>query len=201
MGKKQADNQLLLLEDVRNLGRKGDLAKAKPGFVRNFLLPQKKAVLADKRTIRLQARLQEERAKQAAKDKKESEALAQTLKGKVLLTKVKSDSSGHLYGSVSALEVVKLLSAEGLATLERKNVVLPKPIKQVGDFEINLLLPENVPASFTLKVRGDQVIEEVKPNLEIVDESEEAVEEGEAIPTPDQEQAEIRDEIEERSKD
>ena len=69
-------NQLLLLEDVDDLGRSGDVVSVKPGFARNFLLPQKKAVVADKNTLRMQARLKEEREKRAAVDKKDSEILA-----------------------------------------------------------------------------------------------------------------------------
>ena len=63
-------NQLLLLEDVGRLGRKGDIVKAKPGFARNFLLPQKKAMVATQHTLRLRERLQAEREKQAAKSVK-----------------------------------------------------------------------------------------------------------------------------------
>ena len=70
MQKKHSSRKLLLLEDIRNLGRKGDLVQAKPGFVRNFLLPMKKALVADKQTIRLQEALKKERIAQAAADKK-----------------------------------------------------------------------------------------------------------------------------------
>ena len=80
MQKKQNSRKLLLLEDVRNLGRKGDLVQAKPGFVRNFLLPQKKALIADKQTIRLQDKLQEERIQQAVEDKKDADVLAKKTK-------------------------------------------------------------------------------------------------------------------------
>lgn len=66
-------NQLLLLEDVEDLGRSGDLVSVKPGFARNFLIPQKKAVVAEKYTLRLQAKLKEQRAKQAESDRQEAE--------------------------------------------------------------------------------------------------------------------------------
>ena len=64
---------LLLLKDVDGLGRSGEVVSAKPGFVRNFLLPQKHAVIADKHTLKMQARLQEERARHAEVDRKEAE--------------------------------------------------------------------------------------------------------------------------------
>lgn len=208
MNKNKHPNQLLLLEDVVNLGRKGDLVKAKPGFARNFLLPQKKAVLADKRTIRLQERLKEERAKQAAVDKKDAEAFAAKIKGKTLKTTVKSDKEGHLYGSVNIVDIVKVLEAEEGVKLERRNVILPKPFKTVGTFEVQLRLKEDVPASFFLKVIGDGQIEEVKTRVKVKEEGtkeaaeEEAVsEEGEPLPTLKEQKAEMRDELEERSKE
>ena len=162
MEKEKYPNRLLLLEDVINLGRKGDLVTAKPGFTRNFLLPKKKAVLADKRMIRLQQKLKEERAKQAAIDKKESEALAARIKGKTVTIKVKADREGHLYGSVTAADIVKFLEKEESILCERRSVLLAKPIKMVGNFEIRLSLKEEVSAYFFLKVVNEDQIETVK---------------------------------------
>lgn len=207
---KSGKTQLLLLEDVTNLGKKGDLASAKPGFVRNFLLPQKKAVIADKRTIRMQEKLQEERAKQAAKDKKESETLAARLKEMTFTIKVKNDTQGHLYGSVGPVEVVKVLADEGI-TIERKNVVLPKPIKMVGTHDVQLRLKEDVPASFKLTVEGETVVKkEEKPRVEVVEEGEEekppeaeaAGEEAtEDLPMRSERDKEMKEELEERTKE
>lgn len=204
--KKQTKPQLLLLEDVTNLGRKGDLTIAKPGFVRNFLLPQKKAVIADKRTIRMQERLQEERAKQAAQDKKDAEVLADKLKDLTLSMTVKTDSQGHLYGSVAAIDIVKVLAGEGYE-IDRKNVVLAKSIKTVGLYEIQLRLKENVPATFKLKVKGDKVIQEVKTRVEVIEEGAEESEAltsdegGEDLPMRSERKKEMQEELEERSKE
>lgn len=148
-------NQLLLLEDVDDLGRSGDLVSVKPGYARNFLLPQKKAVTADNRTLRMQAKLKEEREKRAIEDKKESEKAALQIQGKVLSIEVKVDQEGHMYGSVSSLDIVRLWEKEGIQ-LEKKDVQLAQPIKAVGSFEIALKLKEGVPASFTLQVVSDQ---------------------------------------------
>ncbi|MBF5058577.1 50S ribosomal protein L9 [Candidatus Neptunochlamydia vexilliferae] len=203
---KSGKTQLLLLEDVTNLGKKGDLASAKPGFVRNFLLPQKKAVIADKRTIRMQEKLQEERSKQAAEDKKESETLAARLKEMTFTTKVKNDTQGHLYGSVGPVEVVKVLADEGI-TIERKNVVLPKPIKMVGMHDVQLKLKEDVPASFKLTVEGETVVKkEEKPRVEVVEEGEEdkapeTEEATEDLPMRSERDKEMKEELEERTKE
>ena len=144
-------NQLLLLEDVEDLGRSGDVVSVKPGYSRNFLVPQKKAVVADKFTLRMQARLQEERSKQAQVDRAESEGLSKKLEGMVLGVEVKVDPDGHMYGSVSAVDIVNLFDVEGIK-LEKRNVVLLHPIKSLGVHLIQLKLKEGIPAEVTLHV-------------------------------------------------
>ncbi|QVL58188.1 MAG: 50S ribosomal protein L9 [Simkaniaceae bacterium] len=208
--KKSTKTKLLLLEDVTNLGKKGELASAKPGFVRNFLLPQKKAVIADKRTIRMQEQLKEEREVQAAQDKKDAEALAARLKDKTLTTKAKNDSQGHLYGSIATVDIVKILSEQEGLTIERKNVILPKPIKMVGIYDIELRLKENVPATFKLRVQGENKIQEVKTQVEVIDEEDEAqAEEAEGVsdealddlPMKSELEKEMKEELKERTKE
>lgn len=147
-------NQLLLIEDIEDLGRSGDIVSTKPGYARNFLLPQKKAVVANKNTLRMQARLKEERAKRAVVDKKEAEDAAARIGAMALTIVVKIDQEGHMYGSVTALDIVRLFENEGI-TLEKRNVILPHPIKQLGDHPVQLKLKEGVPAAFTLKVESD----------------------------------------------
>ncbi len=144
-------NQLLLVEDVEDLGRSGDLVSVKPGYSRNFLLPQKKAVVADKFTLRMRARLQEERAQKAEVDRKEAETQAAKIEGMVLNIEVKVDPDGHMYGSVAAADIVRLFENEGI-TLEKRNVVLALPIKALGAHPIQLKLKEGVPAQITLHV-------------------------------------------------
>lgn len=208
--KKSTKTKLLLLEDVTNLGKKGELATAKPGFVRNFLLPQKKAVIADKRTIRMQEQLKQEREVQAAEDKKDAEALAARLKDKTLTITVKNDPQGHLYGSVASVDIVKIMSEQEGVTIERKNVILPKPIKMVGIHDIELRLKENVPATFKLRVEGETKIQEVKTQVEVVEEGVEAQSEGadeatdeatEDLPMRSEREKEMKEELEERTKE
>ena len=208
--KKSTKTKLLLLEDVTNLGKKGELASAKPGFVRNFLIPQKKAVVADKRTIRMQEQLKKEREVQAAQDKKDAQALAVRLKDKTLTIKAKNDSQGHLYGSIAVVDIVKILSEQEGVTIERKNVILPKPIKMVGVYDIDLKLKENVPATFKLRVEGETKIQEIKTQVEVFEEGVEASAEGteaaadeatEDLPMRSEREKEMKEELEERIKE
>lgn len=148
-------NQLLLLDDVDNVGRSGDLVAVRPGFARNFLLPQKKAVVADKYTLKLQAKLKEERAKKAEVDKKDALLIAERIAPMELTMVVKVDPDGHMYGSVAAVDIVKLLEGEKIH-IERRNVALQQPIKDLGVHTIQLKLKEGIPASFRLKLESDR---------------------------------------------
>lgn len=148
-------NQLLLIEDVDDLGRSGDLVSVKPGFARNFLLPKKKAMPATKHVLRLQEKLKEQRAQQAAVDKVEAEKLAERITGMATLSiEVKVDPDGHMYGSVTPMDIVRLFENEGIH-IEKRNVILPQAIKQLGEHQIALKLKEGVPVTFVLFVKSE----------------------------------------------
>lgn len=150
-------NQLLLIEDVESLGRCGDIVSVKPGYARNFLLPKKKALVATKGALNLRAKLVEKREKQAAEDRKEAETLSAKIADLHLSIIVKVDPDGHLYGSVTSADIVKLFEKEGFA-VERKNIVLAHPIKDLGDHTLQLRLKEGVEASCMLSVLADHPI-------------------------------------------
>jgi len=135
--------QLLLLQDVEALGKKGEIVSAKPGYVRNFLLPQGFAVIASKNTLRKQERLKAEREQQAIVDRKESEELAAQIQGTAIETRVKVDPEGHMYGSVSAADIAQLFQEKGIP-VERKSVLVTKPIKETGVHKISLKLKEGI---------------------------------------------------------
>jgi large subunit ribosomal protein L9 len=148
--------QLLLLEDVESLGQKGEIVSARPGYIRNFLLPQRLAVVATPNTIRKQERLRAERAKQAVIDRKESEELAARIEALSLEIKVKVDPEGHMYGSVSAADIAALFVEQGLP-IDRKNIVLPRPIKETGVHKLSLKLKEGVTAGCPLTIHPEGI--------------------------------------------
>lgn len=148
--------KLLLIQDVDNLGRSGDIVIAKPGYARNYLVPQGFAVVADKRAIRMQTRLQEERAKQAIVDRADAEKTAEQLTGMTLTIVVKVDQEGHMYGSVSISDIIHKIEEEKGITLEKKFVLLKHPIKEIGDHEVALRLKEGVTSRITVKVVAEE---------------------------------------------
>lgn len=148
--------QVLLLEDVDSIGRSGEVVNVKPGFARNYLYPQGLAVIADKHTLRMQQKLKEEREKQAIVDRQESEELANRINGISITKVVKVDQEGHMYGSVTAHDILHLLQDELRVELEKKSVVLKHPIKATGVHTILVKLKEGVTANFNLKVMSEE---------------------------------------------
>jgi large subunit ribosomal protein L9 len=148
--------KLLLIEDVEDLGRSGDVVSVRPGYARNFLLPRGVAVPANTQALKMQARLQDERLKQAAEDKKEAEQHAVAITGVTVTTIVKVDQEGHMYGSVSSADIVDLLQQQASIGVDKRSVQLKHPIKELGVHTIELKLKEGVLSSFTLKILSEE---------------------------------------------
>lgn len=147
--------QYLLIDDVEDVGRSGELISVKPGFARNYLLPQQKAVPASAHTLRMQAKLVEERAQKAAVDRKEAEEQGAKLEGLVLQIAVKVDPEGHMYGSVGYTDIIELFAKEGIK-VDKRNIGLNKPIKVVGVHQMTLKLKEGVTCGYSLQIIGEQ---------------------------------------------
>ncbi|MDH3974893.1 MAG: 50S ribosomal protein L9 [Deltaproteobacteria bacterium] len=142
---------VILKEDVPNLGSTGDVVKVKGGYARNYLIPQKKALLADSRNIKAveHAKLLAEHALE--KMKKSAEDLGERLKQTVLTVVQKAGEDDKLFGSVTSMDVEHALKAEGF-DVDRKKIHLEKPLKQLGDFIVPVKLHRDVTINVTLKV-------------------------------------------------
>jgi large subunit ribosomal protein L9 len=147
--------RILLLDDVDNVGIKGDIVSVKPGYAFNFLIPKKLALVADMNAIRRQARLKEERRLRAVEDKNAADLIASQLNGQIFTFDVKVDHEGHMYGSVSALDIIHLIKNQVNVELEKKSVQLKHPIKQIGAYDIALRLKEGVEAQIHVKVSAE----------------------------------------------
>lgn len=144
--------KILLLKDVDKLGRAGEIVTARPGYIRNYLIPQAFAEIATKQALRKQARIQEERRQQAIRDQAEAKTIAEALQSISVSTIVKVDHEGHMYGSVSALDIVHLVKEQANIDIERRSVALKHPIKQVGKYTIPIKLKEGVTAEVSIEV-------------------------------------------------
>jgi large subunit ribosomal protein L9 len=143
--------ELILLQRVENLGQMGDLVKVKPGYARNFLLPQRKALRANKSNL---AHFEQQRAQleaQNLKRREEAERLAERVIGLAVVIIRQAGESGSLYGSVSARDVADACTEHGL-TVNRSHVILEHPIKTLGLSKVRVALHPEVSISVTVNV-------------------------------------------------
>ncbi len=148
--------EVILLERIEKLGQMGDLVVVKPGFARNFLLPQKKAVTATKvnkaefenQRIQLEA--------QNLKQKTEAEKVGKKLEGQKFIMVRQAGDAGQLYGSVSARDISNEISKAGFS-IDRNQVKLQGPIKSIGMHHLEVTLHPEISVSVTINVaRSDE---------------------------------------------
>jgi large subunit ribosomal protein L9 len=143
--------ELILLERVENLGQMGQVVKVRPGFARNFLLPQKKALRATKDN---RAYFETQRAQleaQNLKRKGEAEQVAAKLDGTHVVIIRQAGESGQLYGSVSARDIAEAVTTAGF-TIARSQVVLDRPIKSLGLYKTRIILHPEVSVAVTANI-------------------------------------------------
>jgi large subunit ribosomal protein L9 len=146
--------EILLRENIKHVGRCGDVVKVSQGFARNFLLPRKLAVQANeenkKAMLRRRAILDVEESKRTA----EIEARVASLNGIMVMTKVRADENGHLYGSVNAGTIIALLERAG-HRYDEKAIRLDVPIKTTGTFPVKVHVHGDFFAEVKVVVEAD----------------------------------------------
>jgi large subunit ribosomal protein L9 len=143
--------QVILTEDVPQLGNAGDVVNVKPGFARNYLMPQGKAKLATEgrvREIQHQRQVIEEKVK---KEMKSFEAVAKRLSEVSLEFKVQAGEEGKLFGSVTNADIAEQLTARGFE-IDRRRIELSDPIKLLGDYEVEIKLHREVKGRVKVQV-------------------------------------------------
>ena len=178
-----ANMDLVLLQRVEKLGQMGDLVKVKPGYARNYLLPQKKALRATKANL---ARFETDRAQLEAQNlrrREEAERVAERVGGLSVMIIRQAGESGSLYGSVSTRDIAEGCTSGGL-TVNRSQVALEQPIKTLGLTKVRVVLHPEVSIFVTVNVarsaeeaekqaRGEAVglaAEEAEPAEDMFDE-------------------------------
>lgn len=145
--------EVILLEKTRNLGSLGDRVKVKPGYARNFLIPQNKAVYAtqanvlkfEERRVELE-KLASERQKQALAKQEAIQALS------VITITAKASEEGKLFGSVGVREIAKLITDAGVL-VERREICLPEgALRALGEYELTLELDSSITATVKIKI-------------------------------------------------
>ena len=143
--------ELILLQRVEKLGQMGDIVKVKPGFARNYLLPQKKALRATKENRTYFDNQKAQLEAQNLKRKEEAERIAERVAGLAVIIIRQAGESGSLYGSVSNRDIAEACTASGL-TIDRSQVILNHPIKTLGLTPVRVVLHPEVSLGVTVNV-------------------------------------------------
>lgn len=153
-----ATTEVLLVEHIQKLGSEGDVVKVRPGFARNYLIPQKKALplnLANKR--RLDA-LKQSRAMRESEELQKAQEIATKLREVKIAVAVKTGSGGKLFGSVTSTHILEKLSESGF-TMDKKHFVSFSPIKELGKQNVTLQLHKEVETEVEVEVVSENPIE------------------------------------------
>ncbi|ETI60188.1 50S ribosomal protein L9 [Sphingobium sp. C100] len=144
--------EIILLERIEKLGAIGDVVTVKDGYARNFLLPNKKALRSNNANRAVfeanRARIETENAARRG----DAEKAAEGVNGKQIVLIRQSSNAGHLYGSVAVRDVVEALHADGVTDVTKAMVVLERPIKTLGVFDVKVALHPEVAVTITVNV-------------------------------------------------
>ena len=151
--------EVILKEDVANLGHRGDVVKVADGYGRNFLLPRNLALQATMANKAVIEQMKASAARRSATEKAQAEELVAKLEPIVLSFTRKSGENGHLFGSVTSADIAADLEGKGFS-VDRRKIQLVEPLKSLGDFEVAIKLHREVTAQLKVKVLGEAGEEE-----------------------------------------
>lgn len=147
--------EVILREDVANLGTVGDIVKVKPGYARNYLLPRNLAVIADRSNLGVLEHQKRVVGAKRDRDRKQAESLAQRLTSMRVTIKARAGEEGKLFGSVTNQDIEKALAEQGF-TVERRRIRLDEPIKSLGEHQVPVHLSTGVNAHVTVIVEAEE---------------------------------------------
>jgi large subunit ribosomal protein L9 len=143
--------EIILKEDVQNLGYKDEIVIVKDGYGRNFLIPQKKAVLATPSAKKMLAEDLKQRAHKLAKIKADAEELAAKINGLTITVGTKASSNGKIFGSVTNIQIAEALEKAGY-NVDRRTIAIKEAIKELGSYKAQLKLHKEVSAEISIEV-------------------------------------------------
>ena len=147
--------EVILKEDVNNLGHRGDVVKVAEGYGRNYLLPKKLAMEANAANKAVIEQMKASAVRRSANEKTEAEALVVQLNAVALVFERKVGEQDHLFGSVTSADIAHQLEEKGFK-IDRRKVHLEEPLKQLGEFHIPVRLHREVTAHVAVTVKADE---------------------------------------------
>lgn len=147
--------KVVLLQDVKGLGRKGEVKEVADGYARNFLLPRGLAREATAAVLRQLQQQEAARQRRAQQELAQARAVAQRLEGQTVEVRARAGENGRLFGSVTSQDVAEALQRAFGVKVDRRRVELPEPLRQVGSYGVALRLHPEVTCRITVTVRPE----------------------------------------------
>lgn len=148
--------EIILKKDVKGTGKEGDIVKVSDGFARNKLIPSGAAIEATEANKRAIAREKARAAEKFAQDKEAAEKLAAKLSKDPVVVKTKVGDNGKLFGSITSIDIAQAISEQNGLDIDRRKIVLSKPIKETGVHEVEMKLFQDVTAKIKVRIEGDK---------------------------------------------
>ena len=166
--------KVVFLEDVPKVARAGEIKEVADGYGRNFLIPQKLALLANSSAVSIMEARQKIRAKEVAKLEMEAVELARQLEGKEIFLKAKAGAKDRLYGSITNTDIASEVENSIGLVIDKRKIELDEPIRQLGSYEVVVKLAKDIAPKIKVTVAGEEVKEEVEKEAKNIKETEEA---------------------------
>lgn len=144
--------KVILLQDIRGKGKKGQMIEASDGYARNYLLPRKMAIEATADNINTMKMNDKAKAEQAAREKAQAQEFAEKLKEITVEIHAKAGSGGRLFGAITSAEVSDALKQQHGITIDKKKIVQDEPIKSYGTFSMKAKLGYEITATISVHV-------------------------------------------------
>lgn len=146
--------KVILLEDVKSLGKKGEIVNVNDGYARNFILPKKLGLEATSKNLN-DLKLQKQNDEKVAQEKLDAaKALAEEIKEKSIIVKIQAGVEGKVFGSISSKEIATEAKKQLNMDIDKKKIVIPDAIKSLGTYNVNIKLHKDVTATLTVKVEA-----------------------------------------------
>ena len=144
--------KVILLQDVKGKGKKGQMLEVSDGYARNFMLPKKLAIEATPDAINTMRMNDTAAAEKAAKERAEALDISKKLRAMTVIVKAKGGGAGRLFGSVTNQEIADALEKSAGIKLDKRKIVISDPIKSVGTYTVNCKLGYEITAPLTVKI-------------------------------------------------
>ncbi|MDI6801343.1 MAG: 50S ribosomal protein L9 [Thermodesulfovibrionales bacterium] len=143
--------QIILREDIKSLGRMGDMVNVKEGYARNFLIPKGLAIEANPKNLKALEHEKRKIQELAKKVKLSADGLASRISAMTITIKAKAGEEERLFGSVTAMDIADALKKEGL-DIDKRKIYIGEPIKRLGDHIVNIKIHQDVTTDLKIKV-------------------------------------------------